>query len=92
MSEKKMRVVRSGSGSGKFVEYNGKLIEVLNCRSGVEINGKPVWLDEMTELQRRYVVTMANINGMRDYYARRGLVERPVVEYPPFEELFAEYL
>lgn len=83
---------RRSTGSGKFVEYNGKRIEVLNCRSGVEINGKPVWLDEMTELQRRYVVTMANINGMRDYYARRGLVERPVVEYPPFEELFAEYL
>ena len=46
----------------------------------------------ITENGSRYVVTMANINGMRDYYARRGLVERPVVEYPPFEELFAEYL
>ena len=83
---------RRSTGSGKFVEYNGKRIEVLNCRSGVEINGKPVWLDEMTELQRRYVVTMANINGMGGSSARRGLVEGPVVYYPPFEELFAEYL
>lgn len=83
---------KKGTGSGIFVERNGKRIELLNTRSAIEINGRAMYLDQMTKAQREYVVTKANLNGMRDYYAKRGLVISPVEELPPFEELFAEYL
>lgn len=81
---------KQGTGSGIFIEKNGRSIELLKTRSFVEISGTLVPFEELSQEQKNYVMTRVQINGCHAYYYGKELEERPVKPQAAFEEVFAD--